>query len=375
MNDPALRFVKNPPGSNTSPRSPEAAAAPLPVNQGLLAGLSPASFGIVMATGIVSLACDALGLPLVGRWLFALNGLLYVVVWGLNLARLLRYPQRMCSDACDHGQASGFFTVVAASGVLGGQCLLLADMQGPALWLAAVAVLLWVVLSYGIFAAVMVKRDKPRLEQGLNGGWLLAVVATQSLVVLGALLAPDLAAAWQAPLALVLTSLWLWGGVLYAVLMVLIFYRITFLPLSPTDLMPPYWINMGAMAISTLAGALLQQQAPAWPLLQDLLPFVQGVTLLFWAGGSWWIPLLLVLGVWRHGLQRHPLRYEGLYWAMVFPLGMYAMATHYLALVLEQAWLQPLAWCFMWVALGAWLLAVLGLVGALGQMWRRHAGC
>lgn len=327
-----------------------------------------------MATGIVSLACAALGLPRVGHWLFMLNVLLYATVWGLNLARLLRYPQRMCDDACDHGRAPGFFTAVAASGVLGGQFLLLAEAWTPALWLALVALLLWVMLSYGIFAAVMVKQDKPRLEQGLGGGWLLAVVATQSLVGLGALLAPALDAGWQQKLALVLLGLWLWGGVLYTLLISLIFYRIIFLPLSPTDLAPPYWINMGAMAISTLAGTLLLQQGHDWPLLQTLQPFVQGLTLLFWAGGSWWIPLLLVLGVWRHGLQRHPLRYEGLYWAMVFPLGMYAVATHQLALVLEQFWLQPLARTFMWVALGAWLLAALGLTGSLGQELRRRAG-
>ncbi|MFA5631989.1 MAG: tellurite resistance/C4-dicarboxylate transporter family protein [Porticoccaceae bacterium] len=352
----------------------DAGTSPTPANSGLLAMLSPASFGIVMATGIVSLACALLGLPLVGRWLFALNVLLYVVVWALNLARLLRYPQNMCSDACDHGRAPGFFTVVAASGVLGGQCLLLADARVPALWLAAVALVLWVILSYGIFAAVMVKRDKPRLEHGLGGGWLLAVVATQSLVGLGALLAPGMDASWQAPLALGLLGLWLWGGVLYTLLISLIFYRIIFLPLSPTDLAPPYWINMGAMAISTLAGTLLLQQGHDWPLLQNLKPFVQGLTLLFWAGGSWWIPLLLVLGVWRHALQRHPLRYEGLYWAMVFPLGMYAVATHRLALALEQPWLQPLAQTFMWVGLGAWVLAALGLAGTLGQVLSRYLG-
>lgn len=65
-----------------SPRGPELAPSSAPANPGLLAGLSPASFGIVMATGIVSLACASLGLPSVGRWLFALNVLLYAVVWG-----------------------------------------------------------------------------------------------------------------------------------------------------------------------------------------------------------------------------------------------------------------------------------------------------
>ncbi|MGH9350900.1 MAG: hypothetical protein ACRD2G_01855 [Terriglobia bacterium] len=56
---------------------------------------------------------------------------------------------------------------------------------------------------------------------------------------------------------------------------------------------------MEAMATSTLAGALLIQSAPVDPLLRELMPFLKGLTLLFWTTGSWWIPLLLILGVWR----------------------------------------------------------------------------
>ena len=61
--------------------------------------------------------------------------------------------------------------------------------------------------------------------------------------------------------------MWLWGGMLYIWIISLIFYRYTFFRFSPTDLAPPYWINMGAMAISTLAGSLLIANAPDAPFL------------------------------------------------------------------------------------------------------------
>jgi len=32
------------------------------------------------------------------------------------------------------------------------------------------------------------------------------------------------------------------------------------------------------------------------------------MTLLFWATGTWWIPILLALGAWRHLFQRLALR-------------------------------------------------------------------
>jgi hypothetical protein len=89
--------------------------------------------------------------------------------------------------------------------------------------------------------------------------------------------------------------MWLWGGMLYIWMMSLIFYRYTFFTLEPGDLSPPYWINMGAMAISTLAGSLLILNSPDAPFLLSLLPFIKGFTVFYWATGTWWIPMLLVL--------------------------------------------------------------------------------
>ena len=109
------------------------------------------------------------------------------------------------------------------------------------------------------------KRCKPPLERGVTGAWLIAVVATQSIAVLVSLIAHD----WPQPLRLELNffalSMWLWGGMFYIWIISLIFYRYTFFSFSPGDLTPPYWINMGAMAISTLAGAQLVQNTPDAP--------------------------------------------------------------------------------------------------------------
>jgi tellurite resistance protein TehA-like permease len=149
---------------------------------------------------------------------------------------------------------------------------------------------------------------------------------------------------------------------LYLWLIALIFHRILFLPLSPSDLTPPYWINMGAMAISTLAGVRLVGEAGRTPLLTDLLPFLKGMTLLFWATGTWWIPILVALGLWRHGYQRVPLTYDHGYWAVVFPLGMYTVATQNLVRILQLPFLEPIAAVFVWIALAAWGLTFVGLV-------------
>jgi tellurite resistance protein TehA-like permease len=160
---------------------------------------------------------------------------------------------------------------------------------------------------------------------------------------------------------------WLVGSMLYIWLITLILHRILFLPLPPGELTPPYWINMGAMAISALAGAQLVAEAGRMPLLTELLPFLKGVTLLFWATGTWWIPALLALGLWRHVLTRVPLAYEHSYWAAVFPLGMYAACTQRLIRVFRLPFLEPVAAVFVWIALAAWGLTFAGLVRHLAR--------
>lgn len=331
-----------------------------------LADLSPANFGLVMATGIVALAADMVGLAFIAHALFLLNLALYAVLWVLYLLRLALYPRRCLGDLTDHATGPGYFTVVAASGVLASEALVQGRDVTAGLALGVVTLVLWVLFTYAIFFAFIIKSDKPALAQGISGSWLLAVVATQSVAVVSALLSPHLAADLRPLLNLLALAMWLWSGVLYLWIMALIFYRFMFLRLAPQELVPSYWINMGALAISTLAGALLIQQAPAVPWLEQMLPFVKGVTLLYWAAGSWWIPVLVLLGVWRHGVRRYPLRYEPLYWGLVFPLGMYAACTWQMdrALAIHHL-LDGVARVFLYAGLLAWLLTFAGLVQRL----------
>ena len=138
-----------------------------------------------------------------------------------------------------------------------------------------------------------------------------------------------------------------------------------FLDLEPGELGPPYWVDMGAVAISTLAGATLIANLDQHPLLLELAPFVKGLTLLFWSVATWWVPLLLLLGFWRHVVRRFPLRYDPSYWAMVFPLGMYTACTFKLSHALD---LQELEWIprvAIWFALVAWTVAFVGMLTTL----------
>lgn len=322
---------------------------------------------MVMATGIVSLAAFRLGAIPVALALFAFNIVAYVALALLTLLRIVWFPRRLLSDLVDHRRGPGFFTYAAGSCVLGSQFVLIADNYEIAFGLWTAAVVLWIVLIYGILTALSVKKQKPTLAEGIDGGWLLSVVSTQAIAVLGALLAAHAAQPWRLELHFLALSMWLWGGMLYIWMVALIFYRYTFFDFSPADLSPPYWINMGAMAISTLAGAHLIANAPDAPYIQSLLPFIKGFTIFYWATGTWWIPMLVLLGIWRHGFMRFPLRYDPLYWGAVFPLGMYTVATEEMARAMNLDFLQVIPPYFFYVAIAAWGVTLIGLLDTLGR--------
>lgn len=329
-----------------------------------VAHLYPGYFALVMATGIVSIASFLLGMGPVAWALFRMNEVAYGILWLLTLVRLVRYPHGVTSDLTDHARGPGFFTVVAGTCVLGSQYAILAGDSTAASLLWALGIVLWVILTYTFFTAVTVRRFKPGLESGVNGAWLLAVVATESVSTLGTQVAASVGR-WQEVTLFFSLGMYLAGCMLYILIIALIFYRFTFFRLAPEDLTPPYWINMGAVAITTLAGATLILQEPQWGFLGALDPFLKGFTLFFWATATWWIPLLLVLGVWRHLYHRvHP-SYDPQYWGLVFPLGMYSTCTFQLAGATGLSFLFPLARYFLYIALIAWAVTFLGLVHRL----------
>lgn len=333
--------------------------------------LHPAYFALVMATGIVSIAAHLMGIPVVPRTLLVINVIAYLVLCVLTVIRVMRYPREVMADLSDHQRSVGFFTTIAATSVLGSQLVIVLENYNLAFGLWIATLLLWLILIYAVFTALTIKETKPPLEEGINGGWLVAVVATESVSTLASVLTP--AVEWQEALLFVSLAFWLAGGMLYIWLISLIFYRYTFFRLAPSDLMPPYWINMGAMAISTLAGTLLISNANASPLLVTLHPFILGLTILFWATATWWIPMLLILGFWRHVYKRFPLTYNPLYWGAVFPLGMYTVCTFRLATVAKAPFLLFLPRAFVFIALAAWAVTFIGLLRGLFRARPRFA--
>ena len=223
---------------------------------------------------------------------------------------------------------------------------------GWTLW--AIGIALWAVLLYIALVAAILREPKPGLGTGINGTWFLLTVATESVAVLGALLLPRTDSEL---LALVCLAAFTLGIVLYVIVMTSLFLRWTFEPLDPAEADPPSWIAAGAVAITVLAGSNLLLARDDVALVDRMAPFLEGMVVLSWATATFWFPVMIAIGIWRHLVRHVPLRYEPAYWALVFPIGMYSAATFRMRAAFSLDTLEVLPEVTLVAAIAAWSVA------------------
>ncbi|MFD1772214.1 tellurite resistance/C4-dicarboxylate transporter family protein [Sphingobacterium suaedae] len=338
--------------------------------------LLPAYFAMVMATGIISIACLLVGFSLLGQLLFYVNLIFATGLLGAFLYRFVVYRKELIKDFKSYQRGPGFFTLVAALCIIGNQFVLFGGYIGMAVSMLALATLFWFVIGYGFFFNITVTDDKKPLKDGINGTWLVIIVSIQGLSGLISLIWEHLDRKAEVYLFVAL-CLFLLGCVFYIYFMSLIIYRISFFPLNAMEFGAPYWINMGATAISTLSGSLLILHGQDIYFLHEVRPFLKGFVLLFWAAGTWWIPLLLLLGAWRHLIKKVKVPttadgYDPTYWAMVFPLGMYVVSTWRLSEALQISFLKIVPTGFIYVALFAWAAVMIGFIRQAYRIFIQH---
>jgi tellurite resistance protein TehA-like permease len=338
---------------------------PLRRTETALQSLSPGYFPFVMATSIISTGTSLLGPSWLSRTLLVIASAALAVLIVATALQLVRFRPNVAAAFRAPERVFGYFAVAAGLDVIGIRLAAAGHPLATAI-LAGAAAAVWLVLTYGIPARLLLARSRDSVLGGVNGTWLLWVVATQSLSTVASTLVP----VWPSQsglLAPVAVGLWSVGLVLYLLLVTLILLRWLTVPVTPQTLGPPYWILMGATAIIVLAGARILQLPAALAVVKASAGFVEGFSFTLWAFGTWWIPLLVVLGFWRYIRRRWPLSYDPALWSVVFPLGMYSVATLTFGKVARIAFMAPLSRFMLWVALAAWLAVAAAFVV---RLWR-----
>lgn len=333
-----------------------------PAVRSWVATLDPGYFAWVMASGIVSVGALLLDQRLLSDVVLVVTCVAFVVLVLAYGARAILFREQVRQALRDPSSAMGYFTLIAGSNVLAVR-LLMAGHPLVTLILGTLASVLWVVLSYGLSWSIIVATRRPVLSE-INGTWLIWVVATQSVAVVAGGLAID--SPWGAlrdNLPVVAVMFWGVGIMLYVILIVIIFLRLFLVELTAQEMGPAYWIAMGAAAISVraAAGILAIKDRSAAALLYEMHPVLVGLSVVLWAFGTWWIPLLVLFGLWRYGLRRYSRAYEPRLWSVVFPLGMYTVASATLGATPGLGFMTSIARIWLWVGTAAWL-AVSGLL-------------
>ncbi|HET8599778.1 MAG TPA: tellurite resistance/C4-dicarboxylate transporter family protein [Segeticoccus sp.] len=323
-------------------------------------GLTPGYFALVMASGILSIGMHLAGRVTMSLALLVVCGIAYVSLVVLTLWRLMAYRDAIVDDFIDPGRAFGFFTFIAGTNVFGVR-LALDGLHTVTAGLLAVAALTWVVLGYVIpWTAVLSRTQRPVITAA-NGTWFIWVVASQSVAASAATLEPMATGYTRDVLAVVAVFSWSVGVFLYASAGVFVAARMLLYELRPIDLSPPYWVAMGAAAITVLAGARIVEMADA-PMVAATRGLISGASVVFWAFATWLIPVLVAAGWWRHWRHHIPLGYEATLWSIIFPLGMYAAAGLYLGRADHLPIVSGIGHGELWVAFAAWVLTFVAMV-------------
>ncbi len=186
-------------------------------------GLHPAHFAMVMSTGIISVAAKLLGFTGIAYALFYINIVAYAILLPILVLRIIFYWDLLYKDLSNPKLSFVFFTVVAGTNVLGAQFVSVINQPEIAKIFWYFGIFLWAVISLLTFSILFLECSEG-IEKVVHGGWLIATVGTQSVAVLGGILAPK----FGCDSFVLFTSFvfWMIGSFLYMILITLLFYRL-----------------------------------------------------------------------------------------------------------------------------------------------------
>ncbi|AWS00742.1 hypothetical protein DFR87_12455 [Metallosphaera hakonensis JCM 8857 = DSM 7519] len=322
--------------------------------------LSPSYFGAVMATGTVSLVLYVNHLIIPALLLTFLNLAMYIILLLFLVIRILKFPRKVEQDLKRSDLGPGFLTLIAGTDVVGDEMILLFHQFTLALTLWITSLVLWLTLQY-YFLLVLILREEKNGFKDVNGLWLLFPVSTLTISVL----AVDLSSYLPSMIYAGLITYFM-GWIIYLVFTVLIAFRLFLSRVSVEEMIPAYWINGGFPALASLSSSLMVIHSASLhsiPILHTLHGFLEGTGLFIWTYGSWWIPLLFLLFLWKHVVRKVSfLKYDFQFWSALFPLAIYDLGTYFTGRVTRIPGILLISYVFLYVVLILWIYQFAGLI-------------
>lgn len=365
-----------PTSGTTAPPSPSAGER--------IRTLNPGWFASVMGTGILAVATytnpgslTSLARPahVVGVVLAVLAVVLAVVLLGAAAHRWIRYGDAAWADFSHpmrggmHATLPGALLVLAVTTATVGPGLLpIGVVTGIVAGLAVVGGLLAFVVGV-IFGYSLVVGDHP--GPAVNGGWFIPPVVAAIVPMALAPLIPRVDPETGRTLLGIGYTFFGIGFILFLLTVGLLHDRLILHPLPAAPMAPTLWIGLGPIAVSALAPMTLARAgAGTWGADAHLVTLItQIVSTTIWGFGLWWLAMVVALLV-RYARTGGVPFHLG-WWAFVFPLGAYVVATLSLARAWQSSSLEGLGVLFYVGLVGFWAVVTVRTSTATrsGRIW------
>lgn len=353
----------------------------------IVRNFAPGWFASVMGTAVIAIAIFAFRQVIPFANFFMLLFLALAVAMFIVIAVPWTLRWFVAFDAVRHDLAhpvsAAFFPTMPISLLVIGIAL---EKAGP-LFMPKTMLLpllqgLWFVGAAGIalFALVIVNSFffKADLKwEAANLGWLIPPVSALLVPVLGSTLAIEYAGTDIGAVNLLGSLIFLgFGTMLFMFMMSAVFARYLFHDMLPAHLAPTIWIGLAPSSILAIGMLRIPKPAALFFNTPDALPTLEvigkmlGISL--WGFALFWLALVVVVTVTHH--RKTALPFALSWWAFVFPLGAFVVATGALYAVTPAAFV-------LWVGLAAfvglialWLIVVARTVRgiATGAIFKSH---
>ncbi|WKZ19766.1 MAG: tellurite resistance/C4-dicarboxylate transporter family protein [Candidatus Jettenia sp. CY-1] len=316
-------------------------------------------FTAVMATIMVASISSLHGFETIVPYFFVTSLIIFFSIIIFKTTQIALFYENSLNELLNPEKSFYFFTIVSAINLIGICLSKVFHFSTAAYILWYVAISLWLGVSFSSFSILFLHRksEDRKIEDILHGGWFFTIVGTQSTAFIGITVAEH---AMQHVTFIQLFSFVLWsvGACLYLIFTVFIMLRLVFYQLSSDAALSPYWMNMGAAALTALTGIALYQHIHIMhgP-FTDFLPFLKGFSLFFWSVGLWWLPFLVILAIRKQAFCDDGLVFTVGYWEVAFALGLYAYGTIQLSNLFGGQYLIIISICFSIACIALWCFA------------------
>jgi len=302
----------------------------------IIKSFSPAWFTMVMGTGSLAnifylwrehwLPGKNLGIIL-----GALNAVLFLLILVPWIIRWFSHFAQLKKEL-DHPVTGNFFvTMPLAAIILGSNFALMggAFFGKSIVYFCSLAWLIGVIgaLLFGTYAGYNLMR-KERIEPAeTNFAWLIPPVGSMAVPLIGTPLIKLLAANspfFAREVFLINVIFFGVGFFLFIFIGAIVFTRLALHALPPMAFTPTFWIPLGPIGVAAISLMGLADTAKALGLLasNDLVYFTATI---IWGAGLWFLGLALLITLRNIRKERMPFTLS--WWAYIFPLGAYTMAT------------------------------------------------